>query len=170
LWLSTIPDASAQVTYHGVSVLGAEIDREVNLEWTRISFPLQIRQCEFTKEIILQNSHLVSLDLTDTSIKVLRGARRVVERGVVLRAASSHTTALKLKEEWISQAPQSADGLSVTAASLSARARRGLSSQRANSETESLSRGLYLRAKESIATQCSEGTVPTTEQMRLINF
>jgi hypothetical protein len=84
LWLCTNPDASVQVTYRGVSVLGAKIDGEVNLEWAKISFPLKIRQCEFTEGINLQNSHLASFDLADTSIKDLRAEQLVVERNVAL--------------------------------------------------------------------------------------
>jgi hypothetical protein len=85
-WLCTDPDASAQVTYRGVSILGAEIDGEVDLEWAKISFPLRIGQCVFKEAIVLRSSHLVSLNLATSSIRNLRAENLVTERDVTLSA------------------------------------------------------------------------------------
>ena len=86
VWLCTNPDASAQVTYRGVSIVGAQIEGELNLQWAKVSFPLRVRQSAFTQTIILQNAHLVSLDLTATSIKDLWAENLVTERNVILSA------------------------------------------------------------------------------------
>src|SRR5260370_695950 len=85
-WLCTNPDASAQLTYRGVSILEAKIDGEVDLEWAKISFPLRIRQCVFKEAIVLRSSHLVSLDLATSSIRNLRAENLVTERDVTLSA------------------------------------------------------------------------------------
>jgi len=84
-WLCKNRDASAQVTYRGVSIVGAQIEGELNLEWAKISFPLQARMCVFKEAIILENSHLVALIFLDTSIKDLRAEDVIVERSVILR-------------------------------------------------------------------------------------
>jgi hypothetical protein len=86
LWLCTNPDASAQVTYRGVSVFGAEIDGELDLEWAKISFPLWAQRCVFKGSIVLQNSHLVSLNLATSSIKNLRAENLITEHDVTLSA------------------------------------------------------------------------------------
>jgi hypothetical protein len=84
-WLCQNPEAIAQVTCRGVSIVGAEIDGEVNLEWTRITFPLRTRGgCTFNKAIILRNSLLDFLELANTSIKDLTATGLVVERSVLL--------------------------------------------------------------------------------------
>ena len=84
-WLCKNRDASAQVTYRGVSIVGAQIEGELNLKWAKISFPLQARMCVFKEAIILENSHLVALIFLDTSIKDLRAEDVIVERSVILR-------------------------------------------------------------------------------------
>ena len=85
-WLCKDPDASAQVTYVGISIIGAEIDGEVNLESAKISFPLLTGQCVFADKIILQNSHVFALYLLGTSIKDLQASGLVVEGSIFLRA------------------------------------------------------------------------------------
>jgi hypothetical protein len=84
-WLCTNPDAAAQVLSRGVSILGAEIDGEVNLEWAKISFPLRTRRCVFMRAIILRYSRLAALDMEDTSGKALQGEGLVAEHSVFLR-------------------------------------------------------------------------------------
>ena len=84
LWLCTDPDASALVRYRGVSIIRAEIDGEVDLEWAKISFPLRIRWCVFKNAIILRSGRLFTLDLLGTSIKDLTAEGLVVEHSVVL--------------------------------------------------------------------------------------
>jgi len=84
-WLCVNPGAAAQITSQGVSILGAEIEGVLNLEWTKISFPLRTRQCVFTGAIILRNSRLAVLDLEDTSAKAIEGEGLIAEYGVFLR-------------------------------------------------------------------------------------
>jgi hypothetical protein len=84
-WLCTNPDASAQVTSRGVSIVGAQIDGELKLEWARISFPVRARRCSFQETIFLQKSRLVALLLLETSIKDLQADRVVVEYDVYLQ-------------------------------------------------------------------------------------
>jgi hypothetical protein len=54
-WLCTDRDASAQVTYRGISVLGAEIEGLVDLESAKLSSPLLAQRCAFDA-LIMQSS------------------------------------------------------------------------------------------------------------------
>jgi hypothetical protein len=83
-WICTNPEASAEVTSRGVSVIGAEIKGEVNLEWAKIPFPLRARQCAFDESIILRNSHLRGLYLVGGSIKSLQADGLQIDDNVVL--------------------------------------------------------------------------------------
>jgi hypothetical protein len=60
-WLCTNPNASAQFTYRGVLIVGAEIVKKTDLEGARISFPGLV-QCVFRDAIILSYSRIDSLD------------------------------------------------------------------------------------------------------------
>lgn len=84
-WLCTNQDASAQVTYRGVSIVGAQIEGELNLECAKISFPLRISQCCITETIILRNSHLLSLDLYNTSIRDMKADNVLVQQRLSMR-------------------------------------------------------------------------------------
>jgi hypothetical protein len=83
-WLCTDPEASALVSAHGISILGARIDGVLNLQWAKITYPLQIRRCAFTEKVILERSHLRSLDLQATSMKELAGAGLNVEDNLTM--------------------------------------------------------------------------------------
>jgi hypothetical protein len=67
-WLCTDPSASAQLTYRGISIVGAEIQGKVDLEWARISFPIGAFECVFKDAIILSRSHITSLSLGRSSV------------------------------------------------------------------------------------------------------
>src|ERR1700740_2399253 len=69
LWLCTDPNVRSRVTYRGVSICGAEIQGEVNLEWANISFPFQTSLCVFKDALILRNSHIVFLRVRNTSFE-----------------------------------------------------------------------------------------------------
>jgi hypothetical protein len=84
-WLCTDPEASAQVTYRGVSIVGAKIDGKLDLKWASLSFPLRTRMCVFNETISLETSHLVSLDLSGSSIKDLAAASAKIDGGVFLQ-------------------------------------------------------------------------------------
>jgi len=51
--------------------LGAEIQGTVDLEWAKILFPVRTERRVFKDSLILRNSHLVCLDLANTSIPQL---------------------------------------------------------------------------------------------------
>jgi hypothetical protein len=68
-WLCTDPNARSRVKYQGVSICGAEIQGEVNLEWANISFPFQTWCCVFKETLILRNSHILYLRVTNTSFE-----------------------------------------------------------------------------------------------------
>jgi hypothetical protein len=84
-WLCTDSNAALRVTYRGVTVCEAEIQGEVDLEWAKISFPVRAWRCVFKEPLILRNSHLVSLDLANTSIHGLYGDGSKIEHDVLLR-------------------------------------------------------------------------------------
>jgi len=88
-WLCTDRDASAQVTYRGISVVGAEIEGLVDLQWAKLSSPLLAQRCAFDALIILEGSHLVSLNLAASSIRGMRAENLIIERGVILVTASN---------------------------------------------------------------------------------
>lgn len=83
-WLCTDPQATAQLTYRGISLVGAEIAGEVNLEWAKISFPIKARQCVFRDAIILSNSHVAFLSLEGSSVTSLTADSTHFDGGVHL--------------------------------------------------------------------------------------
>jgi hypothetical protein len=72
VWLCTNSDASAQVTYRGVSIVGAEIDGKLDLEWAKISFPILAWKCVFRDAIILSRSQIAYLNLAGSTAKQLK--------------------------------------------------------------------------------------------------
>ena len=53
-WVCANPEASAQVTYRGLSITGAAIDGEVDLSWAKVPFPLKMEQCVFKGAVNLK--------------------------------------------------------------------------------------------------------------------
>jgi hypothetical protein len=76
-WLCTDSDASKYVTYHGISILGAEIAGQVNLEFAKVLFPLRILECVLREAFVLRKGDISSLDLAGSN----------AERGVDLTSA-----------------------------------------------------------------------------------
>jgi hypothetical protein len=83
-WLCTNPDASAQLTHHGIFILGAEIVKKVDLGWARISFPITLVQCVLRDSIDLSNSHMRALTLQSTSVNDLNADNAYFEGNVYL--------------------------------------------------------------------------------------
>jgi hypothetical protein len=83
-WLCTDLNAASRVTYRGVLVCRAEIHGKMDLEWSKISFPLRTRECVFKEALILRNSHLFCLHLIDTSIKSLSAEGLVSDQNIFL--------------------------------------------------------------------------------------
>jgi hypothetical protein len=83
-WLCIDPQASALVPSTGISLIGAEIDEELHLEWAKIAFPFRTFDCLFKKSIILQNTHLRALYLRRTSTADLKAEGLVVKDSVFL--------------------------------------------------------------------------------------
>lgn len=98
-WLCTNPQATAQLTYRGVSVDSAEIIGRVDLEWVRLSFPIRVSNCAIRDLILLNGGHIAFLSLAGSTMNKLEanGAyfegtvrlcnRFKAERGVVLTRA-----------------------------------------------------------------------------------
>jgi len=84
-WLCTNSAASKLVTHRGILVLGAQVNGILNLEWTDITFPLNMRNCAFSGSILLNQANLSSLDLFGTHIKDLRADGAKFEGTVFLR-------------------------------------------------------------------------------------
>ena len=84
-WLCTNADASAEVTFRGIAVIGAEIVNKVDLEWAKISFPITALQCLFKDAIILSHSHIGSLDLSGSSVQELQAVATHCEGDIYLR-------------------------------------------------------------------------------------
>jgi len=85
-WLCTNPNASAQITYRGISIAGAEIVRQLDLEWARISFPITVFQCVFRDPIILDHSHMFFLNLEGSSVSAFRANTALFEADLFLRS------------------------------------------------------------------------------------
>ena len=83
-WLCTDPAASELVSSRGISILGARIDGVLDLQWARITYPLQMRRCAFTEKLILERSHLRSLNLQGTFVKDLAAAGLNVDESVTM--------------------------------------------------------------------------------------
>jgi hypothetical protein len=83
-WLCTNPDASAQATYRGLSIAGADIEGDVDLAWAKICFPIRAIKCAFNGTIILDRSHLVFLSLSGSSVKGLKADTARFETDVFL--------------------------------------------------------------------------------------
>ena len=73
-WLCTNPRATPQLTYRGISITGARIVNECNLEWARISFPIRLLECVFLDAIILSRSDIAFLDLSGSSVQELQAS------------------------------------------------------------------------------------------------
>jgi hypothetical protein len=84
-WLCTDPDAFAQLTYRGISIVGAEIVNKTDLGWARISFPIRVVKCVFRDAIILNHSHIASFDLEGSSIQDLQAVVTHFEGDLPLR-------------------------------------------------------------------------------------
>jgi sRNA-binding regulator protein Hfq len=83
-WLCTNPQATAQLTYRGISITGAEFVEEVDLTWTKISFPIMAFNCVFSETINLSNSQLALLFLEGSSLKDLNANSTHFEGSVFL--------------------------------------------------------------------------------------
>jgi len=84
-WVCTNPSASVQLTSRGVSISGAEIVNNMDLEGARIAFPIRGVQCVFRDAIILNDSHVASLDLTGSSVQELNAINTRSEGSLYLR-------------------------------------------------------------------------------------
>src|SRR5271165_6931846 len=65
-WVWTNPKATAQLTYRGISITGAEIITLVNIEWAKISFPIMLSDCVLKDGISLMHSDMVHLSLRNS--------------------------------------------------------------------------------------------------------
>jgi hypothetical protein len=84
-WLCTNPQTRGQLTYHGVEVVGAVIEKDLNLAWAKIEFPIVAWNCIFRNAINLNNSHVGLLSLAGSSIKELNADTAHFEGSVHLR-------------------------------------------------------------------------------------
>ena len=74
-WVCTDPEASKLVTHRGIWVRGARIDRELDLDFAKMLFPLRFEKCAFTKDINLRQAEVYALDLTGTHTGSIDGDR-----------------------------------------------------------------------------------------------
>jgi hypothetical protein len=97
-WLCTEKSASGEVKYRGVSIIGGQIEGELNLEWAKISFPLRISRCCVKGIINLRNSRLLSLDFDNTSIEDLEADNVLVELNLSMRNDFTATKGVRLAD------------------------------------------------------------------------
>jgi hypothetical protein len=83
-WLCTNPQATAQVTYLGISVTGAVLASIVDLRWAKIQFPLRATNCRFTDDLILDGASIRGLVLEGSHLKGLHADEITVEQDMVL--------------------------------------------------------------------------------------
>jgi hypothetical protein len=83
-WLCTNREAYPQVTHRGLSIIGAQIEKKVDLEWATISFPITASKCIFKDGIILNHGHFFFFGLLDGSVSCLEAKSSHFEEGVVL--------------------------------------------------------------------------------------
>jgi hypothetical protein len=71
-WLCTNPEAAAQATHRGLSIIGADIAGNLDLRWAKISFPIVTFHCFFSGAIDLSNSQIAFLNLGGSSVSHLK--------------------------------------------------------------------------------------------------
>lgn len=84
-WLCTDPEAIQYVTYKGVKITGAYIDGVIELNYSRINFPLSIMKCTIPYGIDLIDSCLFNLNLEGTNTGRINASGMNVKRSVFLR-------------------------------------------------------------------------------------
>ena len=84
VWLCTDQQAAALVTYHGITVKGARIDEEMDLNYADLSFPLRFFSCAFTDTLSLTGAHLLNLDLGASHLRGLHANWANIESSVFL--------------------------------------------------------------------------------------
>jgi hypothetical protein len=85
-WLCRNPDACAQISSLGISIIGAEISSKVDLARARISFPIAASKCVFDGPIDLSNSHVAFLSLEGGSANQLVAKYTYFEGSVNLQS------------------------------------------------------------------------------------
>ena len=84
-WLCTDPQASAFVTYRGLTLSGMRIDAELGLSKAEIKFFLRLFDCAFSGNIVLRDAQLRGLDFSHCHIKSVNANRAKIRGAVLLR-------------------------------------------------------------------------------------
>jgi hypothetical protein len=69
-----------------MSIIGADIEGEVDLQWARIPFPSKAIKCVFSHAILLSRSQVACLDLGGCSVKQLKANGTQFGGNVFLRS------------------------------------------------------------------------------------
>lgn len=84
-WLCTEPQACVLVTHRGILVKGVRIDGELELQCTKVSFPLEFKKSAFPSGINLKNAEITELSLLGTYTGSILADNLIVRGGVFLR-------------------------------------------------------------------------------------
>jgi hypothetical protein len=85
-WLCKNPEALSLVpSYQGIEVIGAVIQGDLDLQYTKIPFPIIFKRCTFEGEINLNNSEICSLDLSGSKTNSINCEGVKVQNSVYFR-------------------------------------------------------------------------------------
>jgi hypothetical protein len=84
-WLCTNPRAAAQLTYYGILIIGAEVVKEVDLSFAKVSFPIMALQCVFRDAIMLNRGHFLFVGLVGGSVSRVEATGSHFENTLILR-------------------------------------------------------------------------------------
>jgi sRNA-binding regulator protein Hfq len=84
-WLCTDPQASALVTYRGISVKGARVDGPLDLQFAHMPFRFRFENCSFQNEVVLRSVGLQGLYLLNTHTKGINATGAKIENDVFFR-------------------------------------------------------------------------------------
>ena len=83
-WLCTDASAREFVGSFGIRIIGAKIEKSLDLQYDTLDFPLSLKGCFFDKPIILENASIRSLDLSKSCVPEIRAERVSVKGHVFL--------------------------------------------------------------------------------------
>jgi len=83
-WLCTDASAREFVGNFGIRIIGAKIQKTLDLQYDTLDFPLFLKCCSFDESIILENARIRSLNLSGSCVPGIRAERISVEGHVFL--------------------------------------------------------------------------------------
>jgi hypothetical protein len=84
VWLCTDPKAREYLLHHGITVIGARIEGDLDLSFVTVEVPLRFIRCVFVNLLSLKQAKLQTLDLEETTVNSINAELIRVEGNVSL--------------------------------------------------------------------------------------